>query len=134
MVHALLYDCNVCSAVVPKEACLPFRPRLNPFKRYASELGTMNMIYLMMIGTFFTEDKAVKNACHYWSTGEAPVEFTWLHEKRGGRKRRGKKKWAKVIQEPKDKQEQDIITNVIEGEGLPPTVSAVMQRWLTIFK
>jgi hypothetical protein len=112
---------------------MPFRPRLEPFKRYASELGTMNMLYLVMIGTFFTEDKAVKSACHYWSTGEAPAEFTWMHDKSGRRKRRGKK-LATVIHECKDKQTHDLLTKGIEGKGLSPTMSAVMQRWLTIFK
>ena len=123
------YDCNIFSAVVPREACMPFRPRLDPFKRYASELGTMNMLYLMMIGTFFTEDKAVKNACHYWSTGEAPAEFTWLHEKRGRRKRRGRgRRMDKSHSESaKTKQEQDIMTNGLRGKLSSPTVSAVMK-------
>lgn len=73
----------------------------------------------------------MKTACHYWSTGEAPEEFDWLHNKNQESKKGKRSKKVKGFKrEVGFKQVQDL--GGVPKEPRP--MSAVLQRWLAAFK
>ena len=107
---------------------------------------------LLCVGTFFTEDSAVKAACHYWSTGEPPKTFKWLstalykrHRKEHGHHAAVKRESVlatavPVVSSPPAantfKTEASIASETpgpSKAVANPLPLSTVLQRWIAAF-